>query len=179
MKQRLIKKTGTAANMADYDATRASFDWATAQASLDGLPDGHLNIAHEAIDRHVAAGHGDQIALRWIAKSGARTDYTYAELSRQTNRFANVLRARGLQKGDKVYALLGRVPELYIAALGTLKAGCVFCPLFSAFGPEPIRARMEIGDASVLLTTEALVVEKPVEQEDEGHGHGHGHSHSH
>jgi len=160
MKQRLIKKTGTAANMADYDATRASFDWATAQASLDGLPDGHLNIAHEAIDRHVAAGHGDQIALRWIAKSGARTDYTYAELSRQTNRFANVLRARGLQKGDKVYALLGRVPELYIAALGTLKAGCVFCPLFSAFGPEPIQSRLQIGGANALITSTRLYKRK-------------------
>lgn len=157
--ERISKATQTA-NMSDYDATRASFDWGDAQALLDGLPGGHLNIAHEAIDRHVAAGHGDQIALRWIAKSGDRTDYTYAELARQTNRFANVLRARGLQKGDKVYGLLGRVPELYIAALGTLKAGCVFCPLFSAFGPEPIQARMQIGGANALVTSTRLYKRK-------------------
>jgi acetyl-CoA synthetase len=155
-----ISKVMQNANMPDYDAMRARFDWDDAQALLDGLPDGHLNIAHEALDRHVAAGHGDQIALRWIAKSGDRTDSTYAELARQTNRFANVLRARGLQKGDTVYGLLGRVPELYIAALGTLKAGCVFCPLFSAFGPEPIKARMQIGGARALITSTRLYKRK-------------------
>jgi acetyl-CoA synthetase len=55
-----------------------------------------------------------------------------------------------------VFGLAGRVPGLYVAALGTLKAGAVFAPLFSAFGPEPIRARLEIGDARVLVTTDAL-----------------------
>ena len=155
-----IYKTSSTANMPSYDATRASFSWQEAQAQLDGLPDGHLNIAHEAIDRHVAAGHGTQIALRWIAKSGARIDFTYQELQQLTGKFANVLRARGLQKGDTVYALLGRVPELYIAALGTLRAGCVFCPLFSAFGPEPIQARMQIGGANALITSTRLYKRK-------------------
>ncbi|MHA6323653.1 acetate--CoA ligase [Roseivivax sp. CAU 1753] len=150
------RDTRDAANMPDYRQCRDAFSWTEAQASLDGLPDGHLNIAHEAIERHVAAGHGDQIALRWIAKSGARTDITYAALSRATNRFANVLLSSGLTRGDRVYALLGRVPDLYIAALGTLKAGCVFCPLFSAFGPEPIKARMEIGSATALVTSTRL-----------------------
>ena len=153
-------RTQLAANMPDYAATYGSFSWNTAHSMLDGMPDGHLNIAHEAIERHVADGHGAQIAMRWIAKSGARTDYTYAELSRLTNQLANVLRARQFKKGDKVYALLGRVPELYIAALGTLKAGCVFCPLFSAFGPEPIQARMEIGGANALLTSTRLYERK-------------------
>ncbi len=160
MTDQRISKVTQDANMADYDTTRDSFHWEQAQALLDGLPDEHLNIAHEAIDRHVAAGHGDQLALRWIAKSGARTDYTYAELAHLTNRFANVLRARGIQQGDKVYGLLGRVPELYIAALGTLKAGCVFCPLFSAFGPEPIQARMQIGGANALITSTRLYKRK-------------------
>ncbi len=156
---RIIRKTARirkAANMPDYAQSNASFSWADAQSSLAGLPDGHLNIAHEAIERHVASGHGGQIALRWIAKSGDRTDFTYADLSRLTNRFANVLTSRGLAKGDAVYALLGRVPDLYIAALGTLKAGFVFCPLFSAFGPEPIRSRMEIGAAKALVTSSQL-----------------------
>ena len=156
---KMIRKTAEIrkiANMPDYLQSYDSFSWAEAQSALDGLPDGHLNIAREAIERHVASGHGDQIALRWIAKSGDRTDFTYADLSRLTNRFANVLRSNGLNKGDRVYALLGRVPDLYIAALGTLKAGCVFCPLFSAFGPEPIQARMEIGAANALVTSSRL-----------------------
>ena len=153
-------KMRESANMKDYSATRNSFSWESAQALLDGWPDGHLNIAHEAIDRHVAAGHGAQIALRWIAKSGERWDYSYADLARLTNQFANVLGERGYVHGDKVYALLGRVPELYIAALGTFKAGCVFCPLFSAFGPEPIHARMEIGGANALITSKRLYQRK-------------------
>jgi acetyl-CoA synthetase len=150
----------TVSNMTDYHALRAAFGWADARALVDGLPDGKMNIAHEAIDRHVAAGHGGQLALRWIAKSGERHDFTYADLQRETNRFANVLRGQGFRKGDRVYALLGRVPQLYIAALGTLKAGCTFCPLFSAFGPEPILSRMEIGGANVLVTTARLYKRK-------------------
>ena len=163
--RKTIRKTAKmrkAANMQDYLQSYDSFSWDEAQSSLDGLPGNHLNIAHEAIDRHVASGHGDQIALRWIAKSGDRTDFTYADLSRLSNRFANVLVANGLRKGDRVYALLGRVPDLYISALGTLKAGCVFCPLFSAFGPEPLKARMEIGGANALITSSRLYRRKVV-----------------
>ena len=59
----------------------------------------------------------------------------------------------GVGKGDRVFALAGRIPELYIAALGTFKNRSLFCPLFSAFGPEPIRARLSIGQAKVLVTT--------------------------
>ena len=155
----IIRKTEArqrSANMPDYGAARESFSWEAAREILNGLPEGAVNIAHEAVDKHLRYGRGDQIAIRWIAKSGARTDYTYSDLARATNRFANVLRDLGLKKGDRVYSLLGRRPELYIAALGTLKAGCVFCPLFSAFGPEPIKARMEIGGARLLVTSSGL-----------------------
>jgi acetyl-CoA synthetase len=81
---------------------------------------------------------------------------TYAELRRATNRMANVLQRLGVQRGDRVYAVAGRIPELYYTALGTLKQQSIFCPLFSAFGPEPIRARLSIGQAKVLVTTESL-----------------------
>ena len=144
------------ANMADYDATRAAFSWVAAAADVEGFESGRLNIAHEAVDRHVNAGHGAQIAIRWLGKSGATRDISYSELQAQTNRFANSLRLAGHRRGDRVYALLGRVPELYIAALGTIKAGCVFCPLFSAFGPEPIQSRMEIGQANAVVTSSRL-----------------------
>tara|TARA_R110002094_G_scaffold60068_5_gene70791 strand:- start:2168 stop:3913 length:1746 start_codon:yes stop_codon:yes gene_type:complete len=152
--------TARAANMADYASARADFTWEKARAQIDGLKNGKLNIAHEAVDRHVQSGHGAQIALRWISKSGKRTDFTYQDLNGLANRFANVLKSTGIRRGDKVYALLGRVPELYIAALGTLKAGAVFCPLFSAFGPEPIRSRMEIGGANAIVTSGRLYTRK-------------------
>jgi len=144
-------------NLQDYDQTRAAFSWDQARRELDGLPDGRgLNIAHEAVDRHAAGPRGEHLALRWLGKTGEVRDYSYTRLRDLTNRFANVLKGLGAAKGDRVYALMGRIPELYLSALGTFKARAVFCPLFSAFGPEPIRARMAIGGAKVLVTTESL-----------------------
>jgi acetyl-CoA synthetase len=141
----------------DYARVRAGFTWAAARAELDGLPGGGgLNIAHEAVDRHAAGPRRDRVALRWLGKSGVIRDYRYGDLRELTDRFANALEGLGVRRGDRVYALAGRIPELYVAALGTLKHGAVFCPLFSAFGPEPIRARMAIGAARVLVTTETL-----------------------
>jgi len=148
------------ANFQNYEALREGFTWDGARALLDGLPGGGLNIAHEAIDRHVDKGRGGKTAIRWIAKDESRHDFTYADLKDRTSRFANVLQSLGISKGDRVYALLGRVPDLYISALGTLRLGAVFCPMFSAFGPEPVKARMEIGGARVLVTSAALYKRK-------------------
>jgi len=148
-------------NLHDYEAMRAAFSWEKARRELDGLPGNlGLNIAHEAVDRHAAGVHRDRLALRWLGKNGETRDYTYGRLEEMTNRFANVLRGLGVTKGDRVYTLAGRIPELYITALGTLKNRSVFCPLFSAFGPEPIRARLAIGQAKVLVTTESLYFRK-------------------
>lgn len=148
-------------NLRDYERTRQEFSWDTARAELDGLPQGRgLNIAHEAVDRHAAGTLADRLALRWLGRTGTVRDFTYGDLSKATAQFANVLRGLGIGKGDRVFALSGRLPELYIAALGTLKNGSVFSPLFSAFGPEPIAARMTIGEGAVLVTTEALYKRK-------------------
>ncbi len=147
-----------APNLLDYEKVCAGFSWDAARRELDGLPGGRgLNIAHEAIDRHAAGALRDHLALRWIGKRGETRDFSYADLRLLTNRFANVLRRLGLGKGERVFLLAGRIPELYISALGTLKNGNVFCPLFSAFGPEPIRQRIGIGDGRVLVTTAAAV----------------------
>jgi acetyl-CoA synthetase len=144
-------------NLRDYAREYAEFSWAAARRALDGLPGGRgLNIAHEAVDRHAAAGRGDRLALRWLGKRGEVEDYSYERLRRLTSRFANVLGALGVGPGERVYVLTGRIPELYVAALGTLKNRSVFCPLFSAFGPEPVRVRMATGQARVLVTTESL-----------------------
>jgi acetyl-CoA synthetase len=152
---------GVAPNLVDYDLARASFSWTRARRELAGLPGGRgLNIAHEAVDRHAAGRLRDRVAIRWLGKRGETRDLTYARLREYTNRFANALRTLGVGTGDRVYVLAGRIPELYIAALGTLKNRSVFCPLFSAFGPEPIRARMEIGGAKVIMTTAALYERK-------------------
>jgi acetyl-CoA synthetase len=149
-----------APNLDDYARARSRFSWDQARAELTGLRDGGLNIAFEAIDRHLDDGLADKVAIRWLGRdpkagAGGMRDFTYRELAALTSRFANLLEGLGVAPGERVFSLLGRVPELYVAALGTLKAGRVFSPLFSAFGPDPVRARMEIGDARVLVTTEA------------------------
>jgi acetyl-CoA synthetase len=147
------------ANLHDYDATAAAFSWQDARA-VDGLPGGGLNIGYEAVDRHVNHGQGTKVAIRWLGRDGSTRDFTFENLRVQTNKFANVLLSLGISKGDRVFSLLGRVPELYTAALGTLKNGSVFSPLFSVFGPEPIKSRMSIGDAKVIITSKALYARK-------------------
>ena len=148
-------------NLQDYDAARATFSWGAARRELDGLPGNRgLNIAHEAVDRHAAGALRDKRALRWLGRNGEVRDFTFLDLAHLTSRFANVLRGLGVGRGDRVYSLLGRVPELYVAALGTLKAGSVFCPLFSAFGREPVATRLSIGGARVLITTASLYLRK-------------------
>ena len=140
----------------DTEFESAGSIWEAAKARLAGLPSGGLNIAYEALDRHVADGHGAQIAIRWLGRDGTRADITYDDLAGDAARFANVLRANGLGRGDRLFAVMGRVPDLYPVALGTMKAGLVFTPLFAAFGPEPIRSRMEIAAATALVTTETI-----------------------
>ena len=148
-------------NLLDYHAACAGFDWGEARRLLDGLPGGRgLNIAHEAVDRHAAGNLADKVALRWLGRGGARRDLTYTDLKRETARFASALRRLGVGPGERVFLLLGRVPELHVAALGALKAKCVVSPLFSAFGPEPIATRLAIGQGRVLVTTPALYERK-------------------
>jgi len=153
-------RVGASTVMGEYGAARAAFTWDRARDWLDGLPGGGLNIAHEAVDRHVAHGRGDVVALRFMNASGIDLEWTYADLADRTARFAEVLRGLGVGPGDLVCGLSGRLPDLYVALLGTLKARSVFSPLFSAFGPEPIRQRMSLGHARLLITTPALYQKK-------------------
>jgi acetyl-CoA synthetase len=150
----------SAPNLSEYVAERGRFSWDAARGALSGLAAGGLNIAHEAVDRHAGGALREKLAIRWLGREGAVRDLTFAELAGNASRFANILQSLGVAPGERVYLLTGRVPELYFSALGTWKAKAVLCTLFSAFGPEPIRARMAIGDAKVLVTTAALYQKK-------------------
>ncbi|MCS6878289.1 MAG: acetate--CoA ligase [Geminicoccaceae bacterium] len=143
-------------HLLDYEATRAAFSWEAARAGLTGLPGGGLNIAFEAVHRHAHGARASKTALRWIGKDGSRRELSYAELSAEALRFASALRAHAVTEGERVFLLLGRVPELYVAMLGSLSAKCVVSPLFSAFGPEPIATRIRMGEGAVLVTTPEL-----------------------
>jgi acetyl-CoA synthetase len=148
-------------NLWDYASTRAGFSWDEARRALAGLPGGRgLNIAHETVDRHALWAGGRRVAIRWLGCEGARRDLTYEDLRRDTSRFANVLVRLGVGPGDVVATVMGREPSLYVAALGALKRRSIYTPLFSAFGPDPLVARLTKARARVLVTTEPLYVRK-------------------
>jgi acetyl-CoA synthetase len=147
-------------HLLDRDAVCAAFRWSDARRRLDGLPGGALNIAAEAVGRH---GHGARAAhpaIVWLGADGSRQVLTYAELDRRSSRFANAVTRLGLARGDRLFLLAPRIPALYVAALGALKAGVVVSPLFSAFGPEPIATRMNLGGGRALVTTGPLYARK-------------------
>ena len=146
-------------NLIDYAATRAAFSWEAVRAELAGLPGGGLNIAHETVERHAQGACRDKIAFRFLGANTTR-DIRYGELSRLTNRFANVLKSLGIGKGERLFLLSGRIPELYVTVLGSFKNGTAVSPLFSAFGPEPIATRINLGEGAVLVTTELLYERK-------------------
>jgi len=147
-------------NLGDYALACRSFSWEDARRELSDTSRGALNIGRLAADRNAEGPSRNRTALRCIDASMRVRTYTYGELQRLTDRFASVLQDLGIQQGDCLFTLAGRIPELYVAALGALKLGAVFCPLFSAYGPEPIRSRMKIGEPRVLVTTERLYERK-------------------
>ncbi len=161
MRWRTIEKrrspTGPPPNMTDYDEECRTFSWAGARRDLDGLPGGRgLNIAHEAVDRHARGGRGDRTALVCVARDGSVGEVTFAHLAERSNRVANALLGLGVRPGDTVAVLSPRTADLHAAVMGALKMRAVVSPLFAAFGPEPIRQRLELGRARVLVTTRSL-----------------------
>jgi acetyl-CoA synthetase len=143
-------------NLVDLDATRASFSWDQVLAQLDWLPDGCLNNAHECIDRHAQGERANKIAMLWEGKNGEEETYTFAQMRDESNRFANVLKKLGVKKGDRVFFFMERLPETYFGVFGALKVGAVAGPLFSAFGPEPVKDRLLDSGAKVLVTQPSL-----------------------
>ena len=144
-------------NLSDYQNTRESFDWSDVEKELDWLPNGGLNLAYEAIDRHVAKGNGEKLAMIWEGKNGEKETYSYDQMRIETNKFANSLLNLGVKKGERVFTFMERIPEIYFAVFGTLKMGGVIGPLFSAFGPDPVKDRLENSGASVLVTQPELL----------------------
>ena len=131
----------------------AAFSWDAARAALGGASEHGLNIAYAAVDRHALGPLHDRVAIRCIGPGDTPKEFTYSP-SAPTN--ATILQRPaqlGVAGGDTVFSLLGRVAETYIAALGTVRIGAIYCPLYSVFGPEPIRSRLSAGRARVLVTT--------------------------
>ena len=120
------------------------------------MPGGGLNNAHVCIDSHVEKGDGEKKAMIWHGKNDEREDYTFNDLKNLTDKFATVLKNLGVKKGDRVFVFMDRLPECYISVFGGLKIGAIVGPLFSAFGPEPVKDRMLDSGAKILITQPEL-----------------------
>jgi acetyl-CoA synthetase len=130
------------------DACRA-FRWEESARALGWAPGEPVNLGHTIVDRHAGGGRP---ALRWLGKRGEDRTYSFDELGELTARFAAVLRAQGVEPGDRVAGFLPRVPEMLIAMIGTWKAGAVYVPIFTGFGPDAVEYRVRHSGARVLVT---------------------------
>jgi len=158
--QERIAPVATNPNMKNYEETCDTFSFEEAEKFFSWHTTGKVNMAYEAIDRHVESGKGDKIAL--LYSDAVRDEsYTFAELSKRSNRFANVLRKLGVQKGDRVFIFMPRTPELYISLLGSLKIGAVVGPLFEAFMETAVKDRLLDAGAVAIVTTPALLSRVP------------------
>lgn len=150
------EKLKKSANLHDWVEQRASWSWGKIRTELD-LPHGLVNLAHECIDRHANGKNAAKTAMIWQSTEGAVETYSFTAMKEQSNRFANALKGLGIEKGARVFFLSDRLPELYFAVFGSLKVGAIAAPLFSAFGPDPIKERFNRASGSVIVTTPKLI----------------------
>lgn len=160
MHQERVPATASGSNMTSYEETYSTFSFDQLEQQFSWHETGKVNMAYEAIDRHVAEGRGDKVAL-YYSDSSRDESYTYQELSKQSNRFANVLRGLGIGKGERVFIFMPRTPELYFSLIGSLKVGAIVGPLFEAFMETAVRDRLLDSSATAIITTPALLSRIP------------------
>ena len=115
---------------------------------------GKLNVSHNCLDRHVAAGLGDRVALHWHGEEGESRAITYAELLADVQRCANALKARGIGPGDVVGIYLPMIPEVVVAMLACTRIGAPHNVVFGGFSAESVHERMAFSNASALITAD-------------------------
>ena len=140
------------AQTVDYGDAFARFRTGDVETLLQGSYTDGINVCVECCDRHVAPG---KVALDWFGQDGRQSQHTFAELRDQSARFANFLKAQGIGAGDVVAGMLPRTPELIVTILGTWRAGAVYQPLFTAFGPKAVEHRLQMSKAKLVVTDPA------------------------
>jgi len=116
--------------------------------------DGELNASVECLDRHLRAGGGAKVAYIWISESGDERHITYQELHDEVNRFANALRALGVERGDRVAIYLGMVPELPISMLACARIGAAHSVVFGGFSAKSLSGRINDASCKALITAD-------------------------
>jgi acetyl-CoA synthetase len=163
MKNRIIGVQTTGNNLSSYEEAVDTFNWKQVDSAFSWHQTQKVNIAHEAIDRHVGLGKKEKIALIYQDASRHET-YTFGEMKQKSNQFGNVLRNFKVRKGDRVFIFMPRSPEFYFCFLGAIKIGAIVGPLFEAFMGEALKDRLEDSAASVLVTTSQLLERVAVDE---------------
>jgi acetyl-CoA synthetase len=132
-----------------YEETAAGFDWQDVRSALGWNDAGRVSLGEAIVDRHAGS---DRTALIWVGTDGRESRLSYRGLSEASNRFAAALRRLGVQPGDRVAGLMPRVPETLPVIIGALKVGAIYVPMFTGFGPEAVRFRLDHSKARVVVT---------------------------
>ncbi|HET6687566.1 MAG TPA: acetate--CoA ligase, partial [Jiangellaceae bacterium] len=115
---------------------------------------GALNISYNCVDRHVEAGHGDQVALYWEGEPGDTRTVTYADLKREVCRVANAMTELGVRKGDRIAIYMPMIPETAIAMLACARIGAPHSVVFGGFSADALKGRIQDADARVVITAD-------------------------
>lgn len=142
--------------LGDLEIARGEFSWQELDKELESLGEGKMNAAWNVIDVHARGRRKNKIALHFKEIDGTTKKYTFEEISKLSNRFANVLKKLGIKRQERVFYFLNRSPELYISFLGTLKVGAIAGTLFPAFGEDALRDRLQDSGAKVVVAESAL-----------------------
>lgn len=116
--------------------------------------DGELNVAYNCLDRHVEAGNGDRVALLWEGEPGDERRVTYAELTDEVKRLANVLEGLGIGEGDRVAIYMPMIPEAIAAMLAVVRIGAIHSVVFGGFSADSLRSRIDDAGAKLVITAD-------------------------
>ncbi|MGJ7922080.1 acetate--CoA ligase [Neobacillus sp. LXY-4] len=150
------------ANLQNYEETVKEMDWKKVEQHFTWSKTGSVNMIYEAIDRHTDEGRGDKTAFIY-SDNNRNEEYTFSDLRNLSCRFANGLRSKGIEKGDRVFIFMPRSPELYVAMLGIIRIGAIAGPMFEAFMEEAVKDRLLDSGAKAVVTTPELLKRIPVQ----------------
>ncbi|MDP3941024.1 MAG: acetate--CoA ligase [bacterium] len=139
------------------DVINQQFDWKAEEKKLAWFDDATLNVAHNAVDQHLSNGNAQKVALIYEGEKGETSTFTFEDLSKKSNKVANLLKKNVVNKGDRAFLFLPRTPDLFISFIGIVKTGAIAGTMFSAFGPDALKDRLENSKAKALFTTKELL----------------------
>jgi len=128
------------------DSNKPFFKWFTGAKT---------NIVHNALDRHVKTWRKNKLALIWVSEDGKEErTFSYYSLNREVNRFANIIKAMGVTKGDRVTIYLPRIPEIYFAMLACAKIGAIHSVVFAGFSVDALKGRIDDSESKLVITAD-------------------------